>query len=125
MQITIGTSDGDTFQQELGDNSQLIGKKVGEEFDGGIVGLEGYTLEITGGSDRSGFPMRGSIEGTERKKVLLEEGSGINEDEEGVRRRKSVRGNTVSAEIEQLNTRVVEEGSKSVEELLGEEEEEE
>jgi small subunit ribosomal protein S6e len=125
MQITIGTSDGDTFQQELGDNSQLIGKKVGEEFDGGMVGLEGYTLEITGGSDRSGFPMRGSIEGTERKKVLLKEASGINEDEEGVRRRKSVRGNTVSAEIEQLNTRVVEEGSKSVEELLGEEEEEE
>lgn len=125
MQITIGTSDGQTFQEEIEDNSQLVGKKVGEEFDGGIVGLSGYTLKITGGSDKAGFPMRKSIEGSERKRVLLEDGSGINEDEDGVRRRKSVRGNTVSDEIEQLNTTVVEEGSKSVEELLGEEEEEE
>ncbi|MFB6158378.1 MAG: 30S ribosomal protein S6e [Candidatus Nanohalobium sp.] len=125
MQITIGTSDGETFQEEIEDNSQLIGKKVGEEFDGGIIGLSGYTLKITGGSDRSGFPMRKSIEGSERKRVLLEDGAGINEDEDGVRRRKSIRGNTVSDEIEQLNTQVVKEGSKSVEELLGEEEEEE
>jgi small subunit ribosomal protein S6e len=123
MQITIGTSDGKTFQQEIEETAQLIGKQVGEEFDGGIVGLDGYTLKITGGSDRSGFPMRKSIEGSERKRVLLEEGSGIDEDENGVRRRKSVRGNTVSDEIEQLNTTVVEEGSKSVEELLTEDEE--
>jgi len=125
MQITIGTSDGKTLQQEIEETGQLVGKEVGEEFDGGIVGLEGYTLKITGGSDRSGFPMRKSIEGSERKRVLLEDGAGIDEDEDGVRRRKSVRGNTVSDEIEQLNTTVVEEGSKSVEELLGEEEEEE
>jgi small subunit ribosomal protein S6e len=124
MKITIGTSDGQTHQKELEENSQLIGKKVGEQFDGGIVGLEGYTLQITGGSDKSGFPMRKTIEGSERKKVLLEDGSGINEDEEGVRRRKSVRGNTVSNEIEQLNTKIVETGSKSVEELLGGESEE-
>ncbi|MFB6100120.1 MAG: S6e family ribosomal protein, partial [Candidatus Nanohalobium sp.] len=104
MQITIGTSDGQTFQEEIEDNSQLIGKKVGEEFDGGIVGLSGYTLKITGGSDKSGFPMRHSIDGSERERVLLEDGAGINEDEDGVRRRKSVRGNTVSDEIEQLNT---------------------
>ncbi|MEF8880756.1 MAG: 30S ribosomal protein S6e [Candidatus Nanohaloarchaea archaeon] len=123
MQITIGTSDGQTFQNEIEDNSQLVGKKVGEEFDGGIVGLEGYKLKITGGSDRSGFPMRKSIEGSERRKVLLEDGSGINEEEDGVRRRKSVRGNTVSTEIEQLNTKIVEEGSKSIEDLLGEDEE--
>jgi len=48
----------------------------------------------------------------------------IREDEDGVRRRKSVRGNTVSGEIEQLNTVVIEEGSKSVDELLNEEDEE-
>lgn len=125
MQVTIGTSDGETFQQEIEDTGQLIGKKVGEEFDGGIVGLSGYTLKITGGSDRSGFPMRKSIEGSERKKVLLEDGAGIDEKEDGVKRRKSIRGNTVSDEIQQLNTTVVEEGSKPVEELLGEEEEEE
>jgi len=125
MQITIGTQDGETFQTEKDDNSQLTGKKIGEDFDGGIIGLEGCTLKITGGSDRDGFPMRESIEGTGRRRILLENGAGITEDEEGVRRRKSVRGNTVSDEIQQLNTQVVEEGSKSVEELLSEDEEEE
>lgn len=122
MQITVGTQDGQTFQTEVEETAKLIGKKIGEEFDGGIVGLSGYTLRITGGSDRSGFPMRKGIEGSERQRVLIEEGSGIEESEEGVRRRKSVRGNTVSDEIQQLNTTVAEEGSKSIEELLGEEE---
>ncbi|MFB6180889.1 MAG: 30S ribosomal protein S6e [Candidatus Nanohalobium sp.] len=122
MQVTIGNNDGKTFQTELEDSSKLVGKKIGEEFDGGIVGLSGYTLKVTGGSDRSGFPMRKSIEGSERERVLIEKGAGIEGEEKGVKKRKSVRGDTVSQEIQQLNTKVVEEGSKSVEELLGEEE---
>ena len=123
MQITIGTQDGQTFQTEIEESAKLVGKEIGDEFDGGIVGLSGYTLKITGGSDRSGFPMRETIEGSERKRVLIEEGSGIDVSEDGVRKRKSVRGKRVSSEIQQLNTTVVEEGSKSVEELLGEDEE--
>ena len=123
MQITIGTDDGQTFQTEIEESAKLVGKELGDEFDGGIVGLSGYTLKITGGSDRSGFPMRKTIEGSERERVLIEEGSGIEVPEDGVRERKSVRGRRVSDEIQQLNTTVVEEGSKSVEELLGEDEE--
>ncbi|AOV95297.1 30S ribosomal protein S6 [Nanohaloarchaea archaeon SG9] len=123
MQITVGTQDGRTFQTEIEESAKLVGKEIGDEFDGGIVGLSGYTLKITGGSDRSGFPMRETIEGSERKRVLIEEGSGIDVSEDGVRERKSVRGKRVSSEIQQLNTTVVEEGSKSVEELLGEDEE--
>lgn len=125
MQVTIGTSDGKTHQVEIDDASQIIGKKIGEQFDGGIAGLDGYKLEITGGSDRDGFPMRQSLEGTGRRRVLIENGPGIKEKEDGVRRRKSVRGNTVSEDIQQLNTTVAEEGSKSVEELLSEDEGEE
>ncbi len=125
MQVTIGTSDGKTHQIELDDPSQVVGKKIGDELEGGIVGLDGYKLEITGGSDRDGFPMRKSLEGTGRRRALIGEGPGIREDEGGVRRRKSVRGNTVSEDIQQLNTRVAEEGSKSVEELLSEDEGEE
>lgn len=123
MKITVGDSDGNTHQIEIEDSAQLAGKKIGEEFDGGIVGLSGYTLKITGGTDRQGFPMRRSIEGTERHRIVLEDGAGIQEDEDGVRRRKSIRGNTVSGNIEQLNTTVVEEGSKSIEDLLSEDEE--
>jgi small subunit ribosomal protein S6e len=124
MKITIGTQDGETFQTEIEDSAQLTGKQIGEEFDGGIVGLSGYKLEITGGSDRDGFPMKESMEGTGRRRVLLKDGVGLNVEKEGERQRKSVRGNTVSDEIEQLNTRVVESGSKTVEELLNEEPEE-
>lgn len=122
MKITVGDTDGQTHQIEIEDSSQLTGKKVGEEFDGGIASLSGYTLKITGGSDKQGFPMRKSIEGTIRKQIMLEDGAGIQEDEAGVRQRKSIRGNTVSEEIEQLNTQVVEEGSKSIEEILSEDE---
>jgi small subunit ribosomal protein S6e len=124
MKITIGTQDGETFQTEIEGSAQLTGKQIGEEFDGGIVGLSGYKLEITGGSDRDGFPMKESMEGTGRRRVLLKDGVGLNVEKEGERQRKSVRGNTVSDEIEQLNTRVVESGSKTVEELLNEEPEE-
>lgn len=118
MQATIGTGDGETFQVEVDDPSRLAGKEIGETFDGGIIGLEGYKLEITGGSDEDGFPMRESVEGPARRKILLEEGQGIRAGEDGQRKRKSVRGKTVSGDIQQLNTRVVEEGDKPVDELL-------
>ena len=123
MKVTVGDTDGETHQIEVEDSARLIGKKIGEAFDGGIIGLDGYEIEITGGSDTSGIPMRESIEGPMMKKVLIEQGQGIRDTEEGTRKRKSVRGNTVSDDTEQLNTKVVEEGSKPVEELLGEEEE--
>lgn len=124
MQITIGTQDGETYQKELEDSSQLFGKQIGETFDGGIIGLSGYKLEVRGGSDRDGFPMKDSLEGTERKKVLLKDGVGLDVEKDGERQRKSVRGNTVSNQIEQLNTKVVDAGDKSVEDLLTEEDEE-
>ncbi len=124
MKVTVGDNDGNTHQIETEESSKLAGKKIGESFDGGIIGLEGYKLEITGGSDKQGFPMRESIEGTGRRRILLEEGAGIDSKEKGERRRKSVRGNTVSDAIEQLNTTVVEEGSETIEELLSDEEEE-
>lgn len=123
MQITVGTQDGQTFQIESENNEQILGTKIGETFSGGIIGLDGYELEVTGGSDKDGFPMRKSVEGAERKRMLLADGSGIQKQEDGVKRRKSVRGNTVSNQIQQLNTKVVEAGEKSVEELLEDSEE--
>jgi len=118
LKITIGKQDGETVQTEKQEIPQLTGKKIGDEFGADIVGLEGYTLRITGGSDRQGFPMRESIEGTERQKKLLKTGTGVKEKENGIRERKSVRGNTVSNQTEQLNTKVVEQGEDEVDELL-------
>ena len=119
MQINIGTEDGEVHKTES-EPEHFIGKKIGETVE--TLGLEGYEFEITGGSDKSGFPMRESIEGPERERVLIEDGSGIRPDRDGVKKRKSVRGNTVSDKIEQLNLKVVEEGEKSIEEQFGDEE---
>ncbi len=122
MKVTVGNTDGETHQIEVEDSSRITGTKIGETFEGGIIGLNGYTLEVTGGSDRQGFPMRRSIQGTGRRRIVLKEGAGIQTEEE-TRKRKTVRGNTISEEIEQLNTKVVEEGNTSIEELLSDEEE--
>lgn len=125
MQIIIGAQNGETYQKEVENPNQIFGKQIGETFDGGIIGLEGYSLEITGGSDKDGFPMRENVEGTGRKRPLLSKGPGIQDIENGERKRKSVRGNTVSDEIQQLNTKVVEQGNKSIEEHFRTEQEDE
>ena len=95
----------------------LIGLKVGSKFDGGMVGLDGFTLQMTGGSDKCGFPMRPEIPGTARKKILLRKGigfSGIKKTKKGkkkikgMRKRKFVCGNQVSSDIVQINCKILE-----------------
>ena len=124
MQINIGSKDGNVYQKES-EVENFVGKQIGETFNGEVLELNGYKLEITGGSDTSGFPMRKSIESNERRRVLIDDGAGIRPEEQGDRRRKSVHGNTVSNNIEQLNVKVVEEGGKSLEEHFSEDEDEE
>ncbi len=86
---------------------QLVGMKIGDRFDGSLVGLPGYQLEIRGGSDNSGFPMLPSIPGPVKKRVLLSGPPGFHPREKGERRRKTVRGNTISHDIVQVNTMIV------------------
>ncbi len=97
------------WQIALGDPaaSQLIGLKIGDTFDGALVGLPGYRLKIRGGSDNSGFPMLPSIPGPVKKKALLSGPPGFHPREKGERRRKTVRGNTISHDIVQINTVIV------------------
>ena len=124
MQINIGSKDGNVYQTES-EVENFVGKQIGETFNGEVLELNGYKLEITGGSDTSGFPMRKSIEGNERRRVLIDDGAGIRPEEQGKKKKKSVHGNTVSNNIEQLNVKVVEEGGKSLEEHFSEDEDEE
>lgn len=116
---------GKTYQTEVkaGPANKLIGLKVGDKFPGAIAGLSGYTLEITGASDRDGFPVRPDVHGAGRRKIVLAEGPGFRPEGRGERRRKMVRGNIMSESIAQINTKIVEFGKKSVEELLKGEEE--
>ncbi|MGZ4857645.1 MAG: 30S ribosomal protein S6e [Methanobacteriaceae archaeon] len=100
----------------------LIGLKIGNEFDASPLGLSGYKLRITGGSDKNGFPMKKDVEGPRRIKSLLSSGVGFKPRRKGQRRRKTVRGNTISDDIVQINTIVVEKGKKTIEDLLQSEE---
>jgi len=99
-------STGKSVQVEA-DGDPLYGKKIGDVFDGSVVGVPGTVLKITGGTDRDGFPMRPDLEGTARKKLLVSGGPGYRPRRKGVRKRKSLRGNTISPDISQVNCVVV------------------
>ncbi len=94
----------------------LIGRRIGEVLDGAIVGLSGHKVQITGGSDKDGFPMRPSVHGGVRRKVILGGGVGFNPKDEGQRRRKMVRGNVITDEIVQINMKIMEKPKKAKEE---------
>jgi len=97
---------------------ELIGKKIGEKIEGGAFGAEGYTLQITGGSDLAGFPMRRDVSGPRRVGIIISSGTGIRKKEGGVRAKRNVRGNLISDQIIQVNAKVVEAGSKPLEEIF-------
>lgn len=96
----------------------FIGKRIGDVVDADMLGLGGYVLEITGGSDKEGMPMRKDVSGTVRKRILITSPPGYRPKEGGKRRRKSVRGNEISSEISQINVQIKEYGRKSIEKLL-------
>lgn len=120
----VVSQDENTYQIEAEDIKPLNGLIIGDEFDGDIIDLPGYKLKITGGSDKNGFTMKSDITGTRRVKSLLTGGVGYNPKQKGVKRRKTVRGNTIADDIVQINTIVVKAGSKSLADLLSTEEEE-
>jgi len=86
----------------------LIGRRIGEVIDGSVVDLQGHKVQIMGGSDKDGFPMRRDVHGGVRRRVILSGGVGFNPQNEGERRRKTVRGNVITDEIVQLNMKIVE-----------------
>jgi small subunit ribosomal protein S6e len=116
--------DGSTHQIEVSDQdaNRFIGKELGEEVDGHAVGLDGYTLELTGGSDNAGRPMRDDVRGAALKEVLLEGGTGYDPERDGERKRVTVRGREVSDNTRQINAKIAERGDESVDDLLEAEE---
>lgn len=90
----------------------LLGRKLGEILEGSLLGMEGQKLKIAGGSDSSGFPMRSDVHGSAKKDVILSGGVGHHPKRKGERRRKYVRGNTVTDDIVQLNLVAVVEEKK-------------
>lgn len=112
---------GKSYQVEVKEpgSRSLMGLKIGDKFEGTVVGLSGYELQITGGTDKDGFPMRQDISGPGRKNVLLSASPGFHPRNRGERKRKRVRGKQISEAIVQINVKVVKRGEKSLEEIFG------
>jgi small subunit ribosomal protein S6e len=100
----VSDQKGKSISRELKDNDAnvLLGLQVGQETDASILGMQGK-IKITGGSDKSGVPMRGDVAGVPRKRILISKGVGLQDVKKGLRKRKLVRGNIISEEIYQIN----------------------
>ena len=98
--------------------NSLVGKKIGDEVDGIFISLPGYKLQITGGTDKDGFAMRRDLPGISRRRLLLSEGLGFKPKENGMRKKKSVKGNTVNLDIVQINMKVMKYSSKPIDKLI-------
>ncbi|MBS7643362.1 30S ribosomal protein S6e [Candidatus Bathyarchaeota archaeon] len=93
----------------------LLGRRIGEVIDGSIAGLTGCKLQITGGSDKDGFPMRPNVHGGVRAAIVLSKGVGYHPQRKGERKRRLVRGDTITEEIVQINL-LIKERVKQVQE---------
>ena len=124
MPFKINISDkGKTHKLET-ESEVLVGKKIGETIQGKDIAsdLEGYELEITGTSDKSGFPGFKGLEGNAFHRKLLTYGSGMKKRKKGLRLRKTLRGEEISLKTSQINTKVLKQGSKKFEDLIKKEE---
>ena len=118
--VVSDPKDGKSYQLTVSGQhaNVLVRKKIGDEVDGMFLGLPGYKVKITGGSDRDGFPMRPEIASATRKRLLVAESIGYQpKDYPGKRSKVSLRGGEISPEIAQINTKVVTHGPKPIAEL--------
>ncbi len=96
----------------------IVGKKIGDELDAGPLGLAGYKILITGGTDQTGIPARKSLPGAGRRRLLLAEGVGFHPVMEGERKRKMIRAHEITLEFVQVNARVTAYGDKPLDEIF-------
>ena len=137
FKINISEKSGKTYKLET-ESEEIVGKELHDKINGKILlpDLEGYELEITGASDKAGFTAMKEVEGIGLKKLLLTYGKAMhtrprkegkkkpsNPKPKGLRMRKTVRGKVISPEIVQINLKVLKEGAKKLEEVLGKKEE--
>ncbi len=134
FKINISEKSGKTYKLEK-ETEELIGKSLHDKIQGKelLPDLEGYEFEITGASDKAGFPALENVEGIGLKKVLLGYGKGMhrrprkegkkkvsNPRPKGLRLRKTARGRVISPEIVQINLKILKEGGKKLEEVFPE-----
>ena len=147
MNDTDPKNGGKSYSLKISGNNhaQLLGKKIGDTVDGIFIGegeqtLSGYKLQITGGSDKTGTPLRRDLEGGRRQAILVTRSTGFKGHSlvfknkggekkrfhykpDGLRKRRFFRGNTISQDTRQINLKVIEAGKKSLGDILAKPEE--
>ncbi len=88
--------------------SSLVGLRIGEVIEGTIANLAGHRIQLTGGTDKDGIPMRPDVHGGAKANIILSGGVGYKPKRKGERKRVVVRGNTVTPETTFLNFKIVE-----------------
>jgi len=89
----------------------LIGRSLGETIDGSPLGIAQSHLRITGGCDKNGIPMRPDVHGGVKKYIVLSSGPGFKPTRHGERRRKLIRGRTITDETYQINFTISKRGA--------------
>ncbi len=128
---------GKTYKIET-ENESLIGSKIGDKISGKILKpeLSDFELQITGISDKAGFPGKKNVSGEGLKKIITSFGFGMKKrpkkegkkernknKPKGLRLKKTIRGNTISKEINQINIKVIKSGNKPLEQVFEKQEE--
>jgi small subunit ribosomal protein S6e len=110
FKLVVSDPTGKSSSREIKDilAQPLLGSRIGDVLDSSIIGVNPGKMKITGGSDKSGAPMRADVHGGVKKYVLLSKGVGMKNNLEGARVRKLIRGNLVTEEIYQLNCSIIE-----------------
>jgi len=113
---------GKSYKVEVKDDAAvaLVGKKIGDKIKGDSVNMTGYEFEVSGGSDKCGFPMRKDVN-TPRAKILAVAGTGIKSAEKGMRQRKTMCGNNIMDSISQVNLKILKYGKAKLGEPITQE----
>merc|ERR1711862_9814 len=105
---------------EVDDDKKLLpfyDKRMATEVPADPLGDEfkGYTLTVSGGNDKQGFPMKQGILVNNRVRLLFKKGmSCYRERRNGCRKRKSVRGCIVGPDLAVLSLVVAKKGAEDI-----------
>jgi len=108
---------------EIDDENKLrafYDKRISHEVTGDHLGddFKGYVFKISGGNDKQGFPMKQGVLTAQRVRLLFRDGmSCFRIRKRGERKRKSIRGCIVSADLSVLDLVIVKKGDAEIEGL--------
>ncbi len=129
FKLVLGSPDGKTSQKEVKspEADALLKKRIGDTISGDQLGssFSGYEFQVTGGSDKCGFPMRKGIQ-QPRKKILIGKSVGFKgkdrhgNKQPGLINRRTVCGEMVTKIIHQVNLKVVKAGKEPLGEVIAE-----